>query len=257
MFRSKPRAIAFARWPVAPRPAGRPGGPRGGRVSGVDSQDKKEARGQRLDKAAAGQFDQDFAGAGGVINSLPVGRFRTLERGTDKDYCGQAMKWITQMASEASRSSIFRGLMLLAGCLMMSGCAALVPAGSVISPLLGPAPPLQVTENTSVSLGRDNFVLVKTNVVGRSRGFSLLGFITIWPATLTKAMNRMYASAQMRPGESQTLAHFAVERTGSYWILYGIPRVEVRADVVQFVPEVKTPKREKPKPAPTQPPDGS
>jgi len=53
------------------------------------------------------------------------------------------------------------------------------------------------------------------------------------------------------------LAHFSVERTGSYWILYGIPRVEVRADVVQFVPEVKTPEREKPKPAPTQPPDGS
>ena len=161
------------------------------------------------------------------------------------------------MVSEGSRSSLFRGLMLLAGCWLMSGCAALVPAGSVISPLLGPAPPLQVTENTGVSLGRDNFVLVKTNVLGRSKGFSLLGFITIWPATLTQAMNRMYASAQMRPGEPQTLAHFSVERTGSYWILYGIPRVEVRADVVQFVPEVKTPEREKPKPAPTQPPDGS
>jgi hypothetical protein len=161
------------------------------------------------------------------------------------------------MVGEGGRYSLFRGLMLLVGGLLMSGCTALVPAGSVISPLLGPAPPLQVTENTGVNLSRDNFVLVKTNVLGRSKGFSLLGFITIWPATLTEAMNRMYASAQMRPGEPQTLAHFSVERSGSYWFLYGIPRVEVRADVVQFIPEVKTRDQVKPEPAPTQPPDGN
>ena len=92
--------------------------------------------------------------------------------------------------------------MLLAGGLLMSGCAALLPAGSMVGPLLGVTPPLQVTEQTNIKLARDNFVLVKTNVVGRSKGFSLLGFITICPATMTTAMNRLHAAAkcaQARP----------------------------------------------------------
>jgi hypothetical protein len=148
---------------------------------------------------------------------------------------------------------MFRNLIILAGCLLMSGCAGLVPAGSVISPLLGPPPPLQVTEQTTVKLARDNFMLVKTNVLGRSKGFSLLGLITICPATMTTALNRMYAAAQMRPGEPQTAAHLTVERSSSYWVLFGIPKVEVRADIVQFVPKAKTSERENPNPTSTQP----
>jgi len=93
-------------------------------------------------------------------------------------------------------------------------------------------------------------VLVKTNVLGKSKGFSLLGLITIYPATLTKAMNRMYSAAQMTPGQPQTLAHLIIEQSSSYWILFGIPQVQVRADIVQFSPEVK---HVEPEPVP-QPP---
>lgn len=75
--------------------------------------------------------------------------------------------------------------------------------------------------------------------MGRSRGFSLLGLITIYPATLTKAMNRMYTSAHMELGQPQTSAHIVIEQTSSYYILFGIPEVDVRADVVQFNPLVK------------------
>jgi hypothetical protein len=143
------------------------------------------------------------------------------------------------MPGGGSKCSVFGGLMLLAGGLLMSGCAALLPAGSMVGPLLGTTPPLQVTEQTNVKLAGDNFVVVKTNIVGRSKGFSLLGFITICPATVTTAMNRLYAEAQMRPGEPQTMAHLTVERSSSYWVLFGIPRVEVHADVVQFLPQAK------------------
>lgn len=143
------------------------------------------------------------------------------------------------MSGAGRRYSVFGGLMLLAGCLLMSGCAALVPAGSVVGPLLGATPALQATEQTNVKLARDNFVLVKSNVVGRSKGFSLLGLVTICPATATEAMTRLYAAADMRPGEPKTVAHLTVERSSSYWVLFGIPQVEVHADVVQFIPKAK------------------
>ncbi len=55
-----------------------------------------------------------------------------------------------------------------------------------------------------------------------------------YPATLSKAMQRMYAAAQMQPGQPQSIAHLVVEQTSSYYILFGIPKVEVRADIVEF-----------------------
>ena len=132
---------------------------------------------------------------------------------------------------------MLRVLILLVGGWLMTGCAGLAPVSSLIGPLQGGSPVLQVHNQTSVILARGNFVLVKTNVVGRSKGFSLLGFITIAPASLTQAMNRMYASAQMCPGEPQTVAHLIVERSRSHWILFGIPKIEVRADIVEFRPQ--------------------
>ena len=131
-----------------------------------------------------------------------------------------------------------RIILCLAGASLLSGCAAITPFSSLVIAPTGP-PPLQVHEETSVKLARDNFLLIKTNVLGRSRGFSLLGILTIYPATLTKAMSRLYAGAQMHPGQPQTVAHLVIEQTGSYWILFGIPEVDVRADIVEFKPEAR------------------
>jgi hypothetical protein len=112
---------------------------------------------------------------------------------------------------------------------------------------------LQVHEQTSVKLAQDNFVLVRTNVVGRSRGFSLLGLITIYPATLNKAMNRLYVAAQMREGQPQTVAHLVVEQSSSYYILFGIPEVDARADIVEFTPEAAPLNSNPPPPEPPPP----
>ncbi len=133
--------------------------------------------------------------------------------------------------------SVSRGFSLVAVGLLLSGCASLPPMSSLVSPLQPGSPPLQVNDETRVDLAGDNFALVKTNVLGRSKGFALLGFITIYPAALSKAMNRMYAAAQMHPGRPETVAHLVVERSSSYWILFGIPKVEVRADIVEFRPQ--------------------
>jgi hypothetical protein len=82
-------------------------------------------------------------------------------------------------------------------CTLLSGCASVVPLSSLLSTPTG-ATPLQVHDETQVQLTQDDFVLVKTNVLGRSRGFSLLGLITIYPATLTKAMSQLYARESPR-----------------------------------------------------------
>jgi hypothetical protein len=87
-----------------------------------------------------------------------------------------------------------------------------------------------------VWLEQANFVEVKTNVVGQSKGFSLLGIITLVPARFGTAMDRLYAEAAMQPGRPQTLANLVTERSSTFLILYSIPRVSIRADVVEFVP---------------------
>ena len=46
-----------------------------------------------------------------------------------------------------------------------------------------------------------------------------------------------------------------VEHSGSYWILFGIPKVEVHADIVQFKPPVATLGKVKPQAALAKPPD--
>jgi hypothetical protein len=134
---------------------------------------------------------------------------------------------------------MFRFLVILGFCLVLSGCAALAPL-SLLNHPPADSPPAQVNEQTRVDLAKDNFTLVKTNVWGRSKGFSLLGFVTIYPPTLTKAMQRMYGSAGMQTGQAQSVAHLIIEQTSSYWILFAIPKIDVRADIIEFSPEVKS-----------------
>jgi hypothetical protein len=121
---------------------------------------------------------------------------------------------------------------------MTSGCAGL--AASAIPSSLLPSSPnaaaLEIHNQTDVKLTEANFVTAKTNVIGQCKGFSLFGIITLVPARFTIAMDRLYAGAQMQTGRAQTLADVIVEKTSSYWILFSIPRVTVRADVVEFVP---------------------
>ena len=132
---------------------------------------------------------------------------------------------------------MFRSLAILAVGLLLSGCTPALPLGSSLSALVGGNPLTELHEQTRVDLSQANFVVVKTNVVGWSKGFSLLGCVTIVPATVSRATSRMYGSAQMGLDHgAQTVANVMVEHSSSYWILFGIPKVEVHADVVEFRP---------------------
>jgi len=128
------------------------------------------------------------------------------------------------------------GLVLLTG-----GCAAgLAGLPSEFGSLNPNTSALEIHNQTEVKLTEGNFVTMKTNVVGQARGFSLLGFITLVPARFQTAMNRLYSKAQMQSGQPQTLGNVIMEKTSAYWILFSIPRVSVRADVVEFTPNATT-----------------
>jgi hypothetical protein len=129
---------------------------------------------------------------------------------------------------------MLRSIILLVVSVFIVGCAALLPMAPAVSSLLSGPPPNEVHQQTDVRLEQNNFMLVRTNVYGQCKGFALLGIITMVPATLTKAVDRLYASAQMSPYHPQAVANVIIERSSSYWILFSIPKVEVHADVVEF-----------------------
>lgn len=127
---------------------------------------------------------------------------------------------------------------LLGLVLLCAGCAGV--AASQVPSTLGTLNPntstLEIHNQTELKLSEGNFSVMKTNVVGQSRGFSLLGFITLVPARFQTAMDRLYGKAQMQAGRPQTLGNLVMEKTSAYWILFSIPHVSVRADVVEFTP---------------------
>jgi hypothetical protein len=142
-------------------------------------------------------------------------------------------------------------LALLALVALANGCAA-GSALSVASSVIGSpnASALEIHNTTELRLQEKNFIVIKTNVMGQSKGFSLLGILTIFPAKFTKAMGRLYDQAQMQPGRPQTFANLIMEKDSLYLILFSIPRTAIRADVIEFIPETAT--EIQPRPPPDQ-----
>lgn len=118
---------------------------------------------------------------------------------------------------------------------LLGGCAAAPLLPTATSLLNGPTS-TDFHSGTTIHLEQANFVTVKTNVVGQARGWALFGVLTMSPARLGTAMDRLYAAAEMQPGRPQTLANVIAERSSSFYLLYSVPRVTVRADVVEFLP---------------------
>ncbi|HEY2083760.1 MAG TPA: DUF6567 family protein [Verrucomicrobiae bacterium] len=129
---------------------------------------------------------------------------------------------------------------LLALALLAGGCASVATLPSTFGSLNPGSASLEIHNQTEVKLTEGNFVVAKTNVVGRAQGFSLLGFITVVPARFQTAMDRLYVKAEMQSGKAQTLGNVIMEKTSAYWVLFSIPRVSVRADVVEFTPNAAT-----------------
>ena len=114
------------------------------------------------------------------------------------------------------------GIILLFGLLIvLSGCAnrGVVPYGM----------------GTHVELTRKNYRVVKANAIGESSGLYFLGIIPIVPPRRTDALSNLYSSAGLSEGKAQALVNVVQERSTIYLILFSIPKLTVRADVIEFV----------------------
>jgi hypothetical protein len=90
------------------------------------------------------------------------------------------------------------------------------------------------TSATQVDLSRKNFHIVKANAIGSSSGFELFGFIPFSAPTYTRAMADLYEKAGVTEGKAQTLTNVTQERSSLYLLLFSIPKLTVRADVIEF-----------------------
>ena len=87
---------------------------------------------------------------------------------------------------------------------------------------------------TQVDLGKKNYRVVKSNAVGASWGFWLLGVIPIVPTSHTEAITDMCEKSSLKEGSAQAYINVAEEKSTIYLILFSLPKLSVRADIVEF-----------------------
>ena len=99
-----------------------------------------------------------------------------------------------------------------------------------------------VLHSTQVQLFGNNYRVLQTNVVAKSGGFKLLGFITIRSPSYVKAVSRLCAKAGIEEGQPQAFANVVYETGGMNLILFSLPKIRIRADLVEFtgLPETGT-----------------
>jgi hypothetical protein len=124
----------------------------------------------------------------------------------------------------------------------LSGCAALLPLAS--HPVSG-QPPQQILTATEVQLSSGNFRIIKTNAVGSSWGVNFLGIFPLLSPDIVKALSNLYENGCVGEGRPVAIVNVVQQNTAPYFILFSIPRITVRADVVEFVdggapPQLKT-----------------
>jgi hypothetical protein len=123
---------------------------------------------------------------------------------------------------------------LLIMCYFCTGCAGFaLPA---ISPSVsgggGQQPLLQTT--TMVQLTSQNYRIVKTNVVGTDWGVNLLGLVPIVSPKYVTVMKQLYDAGEVAEGKPQAIVNVIQQHSSPYFILFSIPRITIRADVVEF-----------------------
>jgi hypothetical protein len=90
---------------------------------------------------------------------------------------------------------------------------------------------------TQVDLSKANYRVIKANAIGESTGFNLLGIIPIAPPRYTTAMTDLYSKVGISEGKSHALVNVIQERSNLYLILFSIPKLTIRADIIEFFEE--------------------
>jgi hypothetical protein len=129
---------------------------------------------------------------------------------------------------------MMQSLKILSILWLLTGCAAALPSLPALSGLV-PAPAgTRILTTTSVDLSRKNFKIIRANASGRSVGFSFLGLFSFKSPRYEEAITQLYQSAGVTEGKSQALVNVMHEQTSTYFILFALPKITVRADVIEF-----------------------
>jgi len=115
------------------------------------------------------------------------------------------------------RNFVLVGLALL----LLTGCSA-----------VGKFPHSSVT---NVLLQENNYCMVKPNAIGTSTGFSLFGLLPMSAPRYTNAMTDLYDSAFLSNDRAYALANVVQEYSNAYLLLFSVPKLTVRADIIEFV----------------------
>lgn len=116
-----------------------------------------------------------------------------------------------------------------------SGCAMPPALPLSLSPSQGAN--TQVLTGTSVSLSKDNYTIVKANAVGESWGVNLLGLIPVKTPYYAEAITQIYQQSNIQEGKAQALVNIVHQKSSTFYLLFSIPRITLRADVVEFQAE--------------------
>jgi len=88
---------------------------------------------------------------------------------------------------------------------------------------------------TTVDLSEGNYDVVKTSAIGESNGFNLLGIIPFSSPTHSGAMTDLWRKAGYDSGGGAlALANVTQDRSTTYLILFSLPKLTIRADIVEF-----------------------
>ncbi|WP_133717268.1 DUF6567 family protein [Methylocaldum gracile] len=129
---------------------------------------------------------------------------------------------------------LMRFLLLIPFLFLLTGCP--VPPVATGFPLAAPsaAGGTQITTVTQVTLSQPNFRLVKADVIGSSTGFRLLGLLTFKSPDYAEAITRLYENAGVSNGTAQFFVNLVYDQTSPYFILFSLPKITVRGDLVEF-----------------------
>ena len=131
-----------------------------------------------------------------------------------------------------------KSLKILSILWLLTGCAVALPALPALSGLIPAANGTHILTTTTVNLSRKNFKIVKANAFGSSVRFSFLGIFSLNSPSYEEALTQLYRSADVSEGKSQALVNVMHEQTSTYFILFSLPKITVRADIIEFIDDV-------------------
>lgn len=142
-------------------------------------------------------------------------------------------------------------VLLLLLTLLSAGCALPLPG---ISPSVSGGHQQDLKTITTVELAGNNYRLVRTNVIGTDWGISFLGLIPIVSPDYTKAIAKLYKNGAVSEGRPLALVNVLQQHTAPFFLLFSIPRITFRADVIEYsAPPLATPPRPLPPATPENP----